>query len=193
LRTAGNAEVSPIVDDNDEFQLDIPEPAGFALSPPANLSLPGLAPAPLTPDSQRTAEKPPTKGRGFSPADSPEEVGEDGIPKEKERRNRVERRKMTDRRFSSLIEEKGSSSSSASTDFDDDYSVGRPQQASSNAGLAKVMIGVAAMALGFKIWHFIKVSGMWDLTKLPEFVAEQMFSGVAIICLIVLALSCMKK
>lgn len=197
------ADVPPIVDDNDEFQLDIPEPGGMSVTSPAFAAPhPGAAPqagiqhghpgAPVQESPSRAVHtpEPPKRPRRVSDDDA---KGSDLIDDEigpKDRRIRVERRKMPDRRFSSLIDEKGSSSA---TDFDDDFSVDRPQPAAANKGMAQMMLGLGAMALGFKIYEFIKVMGMWDLSKLPEFVAEQLFSGLAIVCLIVLALSCMKK
>lgn len=183
LDRARSAEVPPIVDDNDEFALDISAPS----LPQANFPTKELAPPPrpVPHDSPRSPE-PPKRGR----SDDSDEVDSSGP---KDRRVRVERRKMPDRRFTSLIDEKGSSSGSQSFD-DDDFSIGRPQGgASANAGMAKMMLGLGALAMGFKIYQFMEVSKMWDLSKLPMFVAEQFFSGLAIVGLIVLALSCMKK
>lgn len=184
LERARTAEVPAIVDDNDEFALDISAPS----LPQANFPARELA-APPRPVPQEAPSHPEPPKRGRS-----DDGDDDSLSGPKDRRVRVERRKMPDRRFTSLIDEKGSSGGAHSFDDEDDFSVGRPVSVpSANAGMAKIMLGLGALAMGFKIYQFMEVSKMWDLSKLPMFVAEQFFSGLAIVGLIVLALSCMKK
>lgn len=182
LDMARAAEVPAIVDDNDEFRLDISAPSLPQANFPSSESL--SSPPRSVPPQETSRPEPPKRGRS-------EDDDEDDLSGPKDRRVRVERRKMPDRRFSSLLDEKGSSG--GVPNYDDDYSVGRPQGPAANAGMAKMMLGLGALAMGFKIYQFMEVSKSWDLSKLPMFVAEQFFSGLAIVGLIVLALSCMKK
>ncbi|MBX3076281.1 hypothetical protein KF913_20385 [Candidatus Obscuribacterales bacterium] len=182
LDMARAAEVPAIVDDNDEFRLDISAPSLPQANFPPSESL--SSPPRTVPPQETSRPDPPKRGRS-------EDDDEDDLSGPKDRRVRVERRKMPDRRFSSLLDEKGPSG--GVPNYDDDYSVGRPQGSAANAGMAKMMLGLGALAMGFKIYQFMEVSKSWDLSKLPMFVAEQFFSGLAIVGLIVLALSCMKK
>ena len=181
MEIARAAEVPAIVDDNDEFRLDISAPglpqANFPTGEP-------LSPPRPVPQQEPARPEPPKRGRS-------EDDDEDALSGPKDRRVRVERRKMPDRRFSSLIDDKSSSGGEPS--YDDDYALGRPQGPAANAGMARMMLGLGALAMGFKIYQFMEVSKSRDLSKLPMFVAEQFFSGLAIVGLIVLALSCMKK
>ncbi|MDZ4832210.1 MAG: hypothetical protein SGJ27_00260 [Candidatus Melainabacteria bacterium] len=183
LRTAGAShEVPPIVDDNDEFQLDISEPTGFSVPAPAQTPV-AEAPRLVPPQSPARSLSAPSKS-------DDDESDLDQIDQKPERRNRVERRR-NDRRFSNLIDEKPGQKS---FDDEDDYSVGRPTAPSgANAGLGKAMFALGALALGLKIWFVIRAAGMWNLAQMPEFVVEQAFSGLALVGLIVLALSSMKK
>ncbi len=191
-RPTQQGDVPPIVDNNDEFELDTLEPANLVdrIERQMTPSSPLLSAAP--PSSQQA---PPQRGRpkaDFGKSKSEDElkdtlVDEDG-PNERRRLDR--RRGGTDRRLSSLLEDR-SSTSLPPADDEDDFMAPRPKAAANQ--MARVMFGVGALALGFKIWFFIRVAGMWDLSKMPDFIAEQMFTGLALVGLIVFALSCMKK
>lgn len=185
LRSAGAAhEVPPIVDDNEEFQLDISEPS---IPIPSHQAPAAELPRPVPPQSP--AQSAPLSAP-FKRSTDPEPGELELVEPKPERRARVDRRR-SDRRFSSLLDEKGSAPSYSD---DDDYSIGRTSaQPAANAGLAKIMFGLGALALGFKIWYFIHVAGMWNLAQMPDFIVEQVFSGIALVGLIVLALSSMKK
>ncbi len=191
-RPAGpQGDVPPIVDNNDEFELDL-DPLGSTqdkvesqLTPP-----PGMQPL-----AQEAPAQAPLRGRmpsNFGKPQTEEElkdtlVDEDG-PNE---RRRLERRRgNSDRRLSSLLDDR-SSNAPPRGDDDDDFMAPRPKAAGNP--MAPMMFGLGALALGVKIWFFIRVAGMWDLSKMPDFIGEQMFTGLALVGLIVFALSCMKK
>jgi hypothetical protein len=178
--------VPPIVDDNDEFSLDISEPT----------SIPSLAKAPAAeaprPVPQQIQAQPASLSPPLSthPARKDDDPALDLVEPRPERRNRVERRR-SDRRFSNLLDEKSGGSQSFDSD-DDDFSM-RRSQPPANASMAQAMIGLAVVAIAIKGWFFVTVAMGWDLSKMTGFLAEQFASGLAIVGLIVLALSCMKK
>lgn len=181
LRSAGAAhEVPPIVDDNEEFQLDISEPTSIPVPLPAQSESP--RPVPPQVQAQPTA---------LTTSD-PEPV--DLVEPKPERRNRIERRRG-DRRFSSTLLDDKSGSKSYDDDDEDDFSVGRPSQPKANSGLATMMLGLGGLALAVKVFCFYYEAGVlrWDIASLPHFLADQVFSGIALLGLIVLALSSMKK
>jgi hypothetical protein len=188
-------EVPPIIDDNEEFQLDLPPDRGTGVAE-VKLDVTLKESIVAVDPSSRLYEPTPDKAP-VPPAGAPSEaVSSISTQAESssapERRRRIDRRKGTDRRFSSLLDEKPAQSSSLD---DDDF--GYPSQSASRpsagAGMAPVMIGVGALALGIKVWYFMTVAGQWDLAKMPDFILEQLFSGLACLGLIVFGLSCMKK
>lgn len=100
-------------------------------------------------------------------------------------RRRVDRRRGDRRLGVSKLLDGGSSPAPG---LDDDFSP--PAQTN---GLAVIMIGLAVLAILAKGWVLYQMATMWDLSKIGFVFVDQTFSIFAILGLIVLALSCMKK